>query len=36
MEELIAQLNAVADDLHVTSSALRWRLAAHAFGRNDA
>ena len=28
MEELIAQLNTVADDLHVTSSALRWRLAA--------
>ena len=27
-EMLIAQLNAVADELHVTSSALRWRLVA--------
>ena len=27
-EELIARLNAVADELHVTSSALRWRLVA--------
>ena len=27
-EELIARLNAVADDLRVTSSALRWRLVA--------
>ncbi len=27
-EELIARLNAAADELHVTSSALRWRLAA--------
>ena len=27
-EKLIAQLNAVADELHVTSSALRWRLVA--------
>ena len=27
MDELIARLNAVADDLQVTSSALRWRLA---------
>ncbi len=26
-EELIARLNAAADELHVTSSALRWRLA---------
>ena len=26
--ELVARLNAVADELHVTSSALRWRLAA--------
>lgn len=28
MDELVARLNAVADELHVTSSALRWRLAA--------
>ena len=28
MDELIARLNTVADELHVTSSALRWRLAA--------
>lgn len=28
MDELAARLNAVADELHVTSSALRWRLAA--------
>ena len=28
MESLIAQLNHVADELRVTSSALRWRLAA--------
>ena len=28
MDELTARLNAVADDLQVTSSALRWRLAA--------
>ena len=28
MDELTAQLNAVADELRVTSSALRWRLAA--------
>lgn len=28
MEELIGRLNGVADELHVTSSALRWRLAA--------
>ena len=28
MDDLIARLNAVADDLQVTSSALRWRLAA--------
>ena len=28
MDELIARLNAVADELQVTSSALRWRLAA--------
>ena len=27
-EELIARLNAVADEFHVTSSALRWRLVA--------
>ena len=27
-EKLIAQLNVVADELHVTSSALRWRLVA--------
>ena len=27
-EELIARLNAAADELHVTSSALRWRLVA--------
>ena len=27
-EALIARLNAAADELHVTSSALRWRLAA--------
>ena len=27
-EVLVARLNAVADELHVTSSALRWRLAA--------
>ena len=27
-EELITRLNAVADELHVTSSALRWRLVA--------
>ena len=27
-EKLIAQLNAVADELHVTSSVLRWRLVA--------
>ena len=27
-EKLIAQLNAVADELHVTSSTLRWRLVA--------
>ena len=27
-ETLIAQLNVVADELHVTSSALRWRLVA--------
>ena len=27
-EELIARLNATADELHVTSSALRWRLVA--------
>ena len=28
MEELIERLNGTADELHVTSSALRWRLAA--------
>lgn len=28
MDELITRLNAVADELQVTSSALRWRLAA--------
>ena len=28
MDELIARVNAVADELQVTSSALRWRLAA--------
>ena len=28
VDELTARLNAVADELHVTSSALRWRLAA--------
>ena len=28
MDELVARLNAVADELQVTSSALRWRLAA--------
>ena len=28
MDELIARLNTVADELQVTSSALRWRLAA--------
>ena len=28
MDGLIARLNQTADDLHVTSSALRWRLAA--------
>ena len=28
MAQLVARLNAVADGLHVTSSALRWRLAA--------
>ncbi|MDE0096554.1 MAG: XRE family transcriptional regulator [Gammaproteobacteria bacterium] len=28
MDELIARLNAVADELEVTSSALRWRLVA--------
>ena len=28
MDELVARLNAVADELRVTSSALRWRLAA--------
>ena len=28
MDGLIARLNAVANELHVTSSALRWRLAA--------
>ena len=27
-DELVTRLNAVADELHVTSSALRWRLAA--------
>ena len=27
-EELIRRLNAAADELHVTSSALRWRLVA--------
>ena len=27
-DDLVTRLNAVADELHVTSSALRWRLAA--------
>ena len=29
-EELIARLNAAADELHVTSSALRWRWSRSA------
>ena len=32
-EELIARLNAAADELHVTSSALRCRFMACAHGR---